>query len=449
MQGAGAGLLGVLVLALAAAGDELPRRALVGVQVVRVVPQLRAEHKVPAGVRGALVNEVVAGSAAAGTELERGDVIVSVNGAATENVAAFMEAVAGLRGGAELTLDVQRGADRRTVRFTVGALPHEEQSDFDIIYGQVRSGDARLRTIITRPRVAGRRPGVLLIQGLGCFTVDNPIGAPTDYQRILYELTRRGFVTLRVDKPGTGDSEGGPCLDSDFEQVLDGYRQGLAALKELEYVDEDRVFIFGHSMGGIIGPLLAAETPVRGLVVYGTTARTWIEYTLENTRRQAQLSRNDHAEIEQQIRDDTAFMAALYVAGKSPDAIVADHPELATTVTRQITRGKYMYGRHYKFFQQLYGKPLAASWAKCGARVLALWGESDFISAGPDHQLIADIVNRANPGYGTYRALPGVDHWFKRAATPEATAASAGRGTFEPAVLDAMWAWLEEQSRAE
>ena len=45
------------------------------------------------------------------------------------------------------------------------------------------------------------------------------------------------------------------------------------------------MFIFGHSMGGVFGPILASEIPIRGIAVYGTVAKTWTEYCLENWRR--------------------------------------------------------------------------------------------------------------------------------------------------------------------
>ena len=95
-----------------------------------------------------------------------------------------------------------------------------------------------------------------------------------------------GYVTMRVDKPGCGDSEGGPWPEIDFQAELDGYGQGLKALKAYSFVDPDKVFIFGHSMGGVMGPLLAAETKVKGVAVYGTVFRTWFEYQVENVRRQ-------------------------------------------------------------------------------------------------------------------------------------------------------------------
>ena len=109
-------------------------------------------------------------------------------------------------------------------------------------------------------------------------------------------------MTLRVDKPGCGDSEGGPARDVDFDTELDGYRQALKMLKARSDVDPDHVFIFGHSMGGVMAPLLAAEIPVQGMIVYGTIARTWSEYMLENIRRQMELADADPSAIDRDLQ---------------------------------------------------------------------------------------------------------------------------------------------------
>jgi pimeloyl-ACP methyl ester carboxylesterase len=52
----------------------------------------------------------------------------------------------------------------------------------------------------------------------------------------------------------------------------------------IKEVDSGNVFIFGHSMGGAFGPMIAVEDQVKGLVVYGVAARTWFEYILDTVR---------------------------------------------------------------------------------------------------------------------------------------------------------------------
>ncbi len=126
----------------------------------------------------------------------------------------------------------------------------------------------------TKPKGEGRHPALFFIQGIGLYSIDNPVGPLGSHKIIVDDFARRGFVTLRVDKPGCGDSEGGPARDVDFDTELDGYRQALKMLKARGDVDTDRVFIFGHSMGGVMAPLLAAGVPtVQGVIVFCVPSR--------------------------------------------------------------------------------------------------------------------------------------------------------------------------------
>ena len=59
---------------------------------------------------------------------------------------------------------------------------------------------------------------------------------------------------------------------------------------------------FGHSMGGAFGPIVASESPVRGLIMYGIEGRTWNEDLLDVTRYQNQLSGSSYAQIDDMVR---------------------------------------------------------------------------------------------------------------------------------------------------
>jgi hypothetical protein len=80
-----------------------------------------------------------------------------------------------------------------------------------VIYDFVRdSRGERARVILTRPHDgSGRYPAIFIAGWLSCDSVEAP--ADTDDAsgkvfRVLAELP--GFVTVRMDKPGVGDSEG-------------------------------------------------------------------------------------------------------------------------------------------------------------------------------------------------------------------------------------------------
>lgn len=112
------------------------------------------------------------------------------------------------------------------------------------------------------------RPAVLFLHG---FT-----GQKTEAHRLFVKaaraLTRAGFIALRFDFRGSGDSGG------EFEQVtVNGWRQdaraALGVLMGQAGVDVDRIGVIGLSMGGAVACHLAAgERRVRSLALWSAVA---------------------------------------------------------------------------------------------------------------------------------------------------------------------------------
>jgi pimeloyl-ACP methyl ester carboxylesterase len=425
--------------------DRLPRAGFFGAAAAPVTEEIRREQKLDEKL-GVLVRAVFAGTAAEEAGLKPGDVITAVDGTPITGPSGYVAKLGRRKAGEKATVRFVRAAKPQTKDVTLKARPRETGTDaYEVRYGSVESRGGRLRTILTRPKDSGRHPALFVIQGLGGFSVENAPGSPKLYAPIIDEFARRGFVTLRVEKPGQGDSEGGPTQDVDFETELDGYRQALKALVADGSVDRDRVIIFGHSMGGVMGPLLAAETPVKGLAVYGTVVKTWYEYLLENTRRQMVLGGASASDVDEALRKDAAIHCAVLIEGISPQEVASAHPGLRDRIGELFTDGRYYGGRHFIFFKQLAAWNLPAAWEKFGGDALALWGKSEFVSTEADHALIAAIVNKAHPGHGTFLAMEGIDHGFNRAASVEDSFKNLGKpGEFNPAIVTTLIDWASK-----
>ena len=426
--------------------SELPRGGFFGTKVMPVSDEVRERFKLEEGA-GALIEQVIPGSTAEAAGFKAGDILLALNGAKISGPGALVQAIGGHKAGAELTIELRRGEDLRKEKVTLKGRPFEKSDAFEVVYDEVASRAGRLRTILTRPKGDAKHPALFLIQGIGLASVDNPVGPLSSYKTIVDDFTRHGFVTLRVDKPGCGDSEGGPARDVDFDTELDGYRQALKMLKARSDVDADRVFIFGHSMGGVMAPLLATDVPVRGIVVYGTIARTWTEYWLENLRRQMELADADPRAIDRDLRAEAALVTYLYAEKRSPKEIIEHYPKLRERIAQSITEDRYFFDRSLTFYRQLAEKNLGAAWESFGGHALAIWGKGDYVSNEDDHALIARIVNRDHPGHGTFLAMPGIDHGFNRADSRRVSferGQSQQPGEFNPAILEVTRAWAEK-----
>ena len=338
-------VMAVSIAAAQAPPDALPRKGQLGVRVAAVPDEIRPSLKLePTG--GVLVQLLVPGGSAEVGGLQPGDILLALQGRRIESVADFLTRASALSAGQTCELGLMRSGRRTTRSLLVHERPRDRGANFDVLYHSVVSGGARLRTIVTRPHAAGRHPVLVLIPGLGATTVDQPLSDPGAYSRILAEFAKDGWVTVRVDKPGIGDSEGGPDGETGFEAELDVYRQTLRAARQYDFADAEQLFVFGHSLGGVFAPMLAAEVPVKGIAVYGTVLKPWTEYLIENRRRQELLAGTDAPTIDARVRDMAAAVQALMIDRVDPSELARTRPELRSVLKVHAAGRPPLLGPH-------------------------------------------------------------------------------------------------------
>jgi len=251
---------------------------------------------------------------------------------------------------------------------------------------------------------------------------------------------------MRVERLGVGDSEGADVQDTTIEQDIASFRSGLKKLSTYDYVDAGRVFLFSHSSGGAIAPMVAQGMPVKGIATFAAFARPWMEHSAESSRRQWKLELLKDDEINAMAAKEKLFYEECFGKKRPPKEVLAEHPELKEYTASFLQNDTLIHGVHYRYMQQLAELDVAAAWAKVDTAVLALWGECDYIASKTDSELVASIVNRAHPGKAKFIALPRVDHRYNDAEDQEESFLSEGAGKFNPAVTETLTKWIKEQA---
>lgn len=267
----------------------------------------------------------------------------------------------------------------------------------------------RIRTIVTRPKaVTGKVPAIFFVGWLSCDSVEYVNGETDAFGAIFWRVIETsGFATMRMDKPGVGESEGN-CATTDFQTELDSYRAAFNSLRKYDFIDHDKIFVVGLSNGGGTAPLIVGNQPVLGFIAASSWGRTWYEHMLELER--GRLSRNSQlssAQINDQMKVFTDFYALYLMHSQTPGQILSAHPEWKSL---WYDEPDGQYGRPAAFYQQLQALNLGKVWHEVSTPVLVLHGTADPIMSRADSLTIADTVNRAHTHNAEFIEIEGGDH---------------------------------------
>jgi len=436
----------IAITSTALALDEsLPRRGMLGAQLTIVDEDVRLHLGLDRG-EGVQILSVMPDSAALAAGLQQRDVLLSVGGANVEGTNALADAVTKLgshKGGESIALRILHNGDERIVTARLTPMPEESYSDFATEYGFLTVNGARHRTIVTKPNGVGPFPAVLFLQGLGCGSVDYWYKPDDHVRQLLAGFTDAGFVTVRAEKRGVGDSEGAPCNAMDFQTELQGHQAALSYTQSLDYTDN--VFLFGHSMGGVFAPLVATGQDTAGVIVFGTIGKPLSHYFVENNQRQAKLRGRNDDNMAEQLGVLNEFVDRFFSQRLTPGEIEERNPDYKSFFAVRNADDTHFHGVHYTFWHQLEDIDKAEAWSSVSAPVLILYGEADYAASRDDHPYIRDAVNSAHPGNATYLELEDIGHAFETADTQEETMRNRFAGEFNPIVVDTSVRWMREK----
>ncbi len=123
------------------------------------------------------------------------------------------------------------------------------------------NGDMTLAGTLTVPNTGSRFPAVVFVHGTGLLDRDENISGHKPFLLMADALSRNGFVVLRYDKRGAGESHTNGPINVETALMADDAMAAVRYLAARPEVDASKVGILGHSEGGIIAFMNAANYP--------------------------------------------------------------------------------------------------------------------------------------------------------------------------------------------
>ena len=186
-------------------------------------------------------------------------------------------------------LDNAVDADRRAAEVKTPVRATTETDGVRVIPLSVPSPYGPLRGALTLPVGKGPFPAVVLVGGSGPNTLDESAGGSKPFRDVADGLATSGIASLRYDKRQTdypSKMSANAHLTVDEEETDDALSAAhLLAMQRA--VDPQRVFVLGHSEGGMLAPRIGQRDPsLAGIILFAAPARKLLAVGLEQTREQ-------------------------------------------------------------------------------------------------------------------------------------------------------------------
>jgi pimeloyl-ACP methyl ester carboxylesterase len=403
---------------------------------------------------GFRIDSVLPNSTMAALKMKKGDLIQNVNGKAATTVEQYNSVATQIRKNDKVSIDFLRNNKMKSVSGKAVVKPFETSETADILYDWVKFRDGYLRMITRKPKNKNNLPAILLIPGYGCGSIENY--SKSYNGKLIEEWLRSGFAVVTIEKSGLGDSFNcAPCGEVDLVTDIESFDAGYNYMEKLPFVDQSNLFIWGHSLGGTIAPEIGRRHHPKGIMVFGCVFRPWSEFLLEMHRVQKPLLENlTYQQTEDFTREIQKIYYEFFVLKKSPEQLMAisEYQPLVVSELGYKKGNNDMWGRHWKFWQQLDSLNLAKSWQEVNCPVLILHGASDYEQCSlVEPMMIEKTVNEKHPGSATWITIPNLDHFMMKSKDwPEAVKnfrdQQYAKGNFNYDIANETVKWLKTQT---
>lgn len=319
---------------------------------------------------------------------------------------------------------------------------------------------AKLTGTLTIPEAAkfgpGPHPAVVMATGSGLQDRDETLMGHKPFLVIADHLTRHGIAVLRVDDRGWNGNFDPVGKQATTETFAKDAAAAVAFVRGQPGIDAAHVGIVGHSEGGVIAPMVAAEDPkLAFIVMLAGTGISGAEIIRLQTVDIAAAA--NPAADNPDSRKNAAELAAAMVRGAEADEL---RPIMKALARAQLAHraDKITLEEQKALDEQMETSlpRLTSPWMRYFAKldpadylrrvrcpVLAINGSLDKqVDSKANLEGVRKALAAGNNLNAKIEELPGLNHLFQPAKTGGMEEYAAIETTFDPAALELLSTWI-------
>ena len=283
----------------------------------------------------------------------------------------------------------------------------------------------RLPGTLTIPVGEGSFPAVVLVHGSGANDRDETLEMNKPFKDLAWGLASRVIAVLRYDKRTLRYPQEFEAVLDTFtvkEEVIDDAVAAVGLLYETEGVDTDKIFVLGHSLGGMLAPrIAAADSNIAGLIVLAGPTRP-----LED------LFTEQYTYI---------FLLDGQVGADEQAQLDAVEEQVQKVKTLDISPGEAVLGAGKAYWQDLAGYYPPALAAELAVPMLVLQGERDYQVTMEDFQGWVDALEERQDV--TLKSYPDLNHLFFTGSGKSIPAEYKQPGNVAEEAVKGIAAWIK------
>ena len=303
---------------------------------------------------------------------------------------------------------------------------HEER----IVVNQ--GGAYPLEGILTLPEMDKPVAGVVLVHGSGSSNKDEKVMKLTPFKDIAQGLAQRGIASLRYDKRSFVHARKmlkDGIIDVRKETIEDAV-EATSILKKDPRIDANKVFIIGHSMGGMLAPRIDNEGGnYAGIIIMAGSPRNLDEILI--------------GQVEEMISKQRFI--AKWILEKQLHKYRDLFNKLPNLSPEDAKKIKFGGGTTLYYWKEMNEHPVSAYLEDLQKPLLLLQGAKDFqVKMDKDYALYQKMLEGHENA--TFKLYPDLNHCFVEAISDDITRASKEYGVerhIPGVVMDDIAAWIK------
>jgi len=294
----------------------------------------------------------------------------------------------------------------------------------------VGEGEWALSGTLSIPNGSGPFPAIVLVHGSGPNDRDESYGPNKTFRDLAWGLASRGVAVLRYEKRTKQHGAKLATFKGAFtvkDETIDDALAAAALLRKTAIIDSKRVFVLGHSLGGMLIPRIGKLDPmIKGLVVLAGPTRPLEDLIREQFNYifslDGQISEEEKAQLEKVDKQAEQVKSLKETDASSPTMI------MGAPISYWLDLRNYSPSEVAKELKQ----PL-----------LILQGERDYQVTMRDFEGWQKALSDRKSV--TLKSYPGLNHHFVEGQGQSVPAEYQRPGHISEKVIDDIASWIKGQ----